>query len=248
MSLPAPYYSEDGITIYCGDCREIMPELEANVTVTDPPYGMGHYATDLAAFTPDMLANWKMPLAIFGYPERLVGLCVAAARVPDEWVTWWPTNAAIKAFNLSGLLKEAECVAIFGPSRFEQLRQARTVSSRRVLDRVQGWERSSARLEFQGEPSTRRMGDVWTDAAPGLAFQAHLRQHPNEKPLGVMLRLVEGMAALDATVLDPFMGSGTTLVAAKQLGRKAIGIEIEERYCEVAVQRLAQGVLPLETP
>jgi DNA modification methylase len=87
-----------------------------------------------------------------------------------------------------------------------------------------------------------RLGDVWTDAAPGLAFNSHRRLHPNEKPLDLMARLIQPTTG---TILDPFMGSGTTLRAAKDLGRKAIGIEIEERYCEIAAERLAQEVLPL---
>jgi site-specific DNA-methyltransferase (adenine-specific) len=89
------------------------------------------------------------------------------------------------------------------------------------------------------------MGDVWTEAAPGLAFESYKRLHPNEKPVGVLRRLAEATPShLD--IVDPFMGSGTTLRAAKDLGRKAIGIEIEERYCEIAVQRLAQMVLDVE--
>jgi len=72
--------------------------------------------------------------------------------------------------------------------------------------------------------------------------------HPCPKPLKVMLWLVEVGSDPGALILDPFMGSGTTLRAAKDLGRKAIGIEIEERYCEIAAKRLAQEVLPLEQP
>ena len=68
------------------------------------------------------------------------------------------------------------------------------------------------------------------------------RSHPTEKPLALITEL---LSKSPGTILDPFMGSGTTLVAAKALSRKAIGIEIEEKYCEIAVRRLAQEVLPL---
>lgn len=71
-------------------------------------------------------------------------------------------------------------------------------------------------------------------------------KHPNEKPIDLIIKLLEPYDFLKQTILDPFMGSGTTLVAAKQLGRKAIGIEIEEKYCEIAVKRLGQEVLALK--
>lgn len=73
----------------------------------------------------------------------------------------------------------------------------------------------------------------------------HTWGHPTEKPMQLFFWCIEQDNDKPMTILDPFMGSGTTLVAAKQLGRKAIGIELEEKYCEIAVQRLAQDVLPL---
>jgi site-specific DNA-methyltransferase (adenine-specific) len=69
--------------------------------------------------------------------------------------------------------------------------------------------------------------------------------HPTQKPLGLINLLLKQFSDMGETILDPFMGSGTTLVAAKQLGRCAIGIEIEEKYCAIAVERLRQDVLPL---
>lgn len=69
------------------------------------------------------------------------------------------------------------------------------------------------------------------------------RYHPNEKPLSMVTHFISACSQQNDTILDPFMGSGTTLVAAKNLRRKAIGIEIEEKYCEIAAKRLAQEVL-----
>lgn len=236
-----PYYDEAGITIYHAD-RRLLPPFTADAVVTDPPYGSRHYETDRAEMDSATLSDWVQRyqfVAVMGWPELLIGWCVGAELTPDEWVTWWPTNGAIKAGNLTGMNRESECIAIFGKHALGDQRQERSQGSRRMLH-LKG---STQRGDCNGDPDTRRIGDVWTDAAPGLAFQSHKRLHPNEKPVNVMGRLV---AASTGTVLDPFMGSGTTLVAAKAMQRHAIGIEIAERYCEIAAKRLAQEVLPLE--
>jgi site-specific DNA-methyltransferase (adenine-specific) len=231
-----PYYQDDSCTIYHGDCREMIDDLEFDAVVTDPPYGTGYYLSDVDRLVDLMLAiGDDTPALIIGYPETLVRWCVALRRVPDEWVTWWPTNGACRGVNYHGLRRESECVAVFGENHLYDLRQPRT--SQRLGKTYRG---ANDRGDSHGDEETRRLSDVWTMAAPGLAFQHAQRNHPNEKPIGLMSLLVQGVSG---TVLDPFMGSGTTLRAAKDLGRKAIGIEIEERYCEIAAKRLAQGVL-----
>jgi len=227
-----PYYDDGTCTIYHGDCREIIDGLDYDAIVTDPPYGTGYYGTDTDVLTPSLLAGFALvPTVVFGWPERLIGLCVAAGLVPDEWVTWWPTNGRNRGMNMAGLWREVECVAIFGDADWQLLRQprAQTTTPLPAGDR---------RIALHDGPV--RMGDVWRDESPNLNPNQTGRLHPNEKPISVLIRLV---SVVDGTVLDPFMGSGTTLRAAKDLGRKAIGIEIEERYCEIAAKRLGQEVL-----
>jgi site-specific DNA-methyltransferase (adenine-specific) len=236
-----PYYDDGTCSIYHGGCHELLPDLAAEAVITDPPYGTGLYATDTGTFAPSLLAKLVacFPVsAIFGWPEKLVKLSVAAQVVPTEWVTWWPTNGRHgRGFAPSGLWRESECIAIYGPAAWEVLRQPHVATSGPMPGRHArgGTERKDA-----------RMGDVWRDESPNLnPSQVRHRLHPNEKPVAVMGRLIRACCPDGGTVLDPFMGSGTTLRAAKDLGRKAIGIEIEERYCEVAAKRLAQEVLAL---
>ena len=101
-------------------------------------------------------------------------------------------------------------------------------------------EFDSRRREFEVE----LLSDVWSFDSVPVAHR--VGNHPTEKPLPLMRHLLSVMSRTGDTVLDPFMGSGTTLRAAKDLGRKAIGIELEERYCEIAAKRMAQEVLPLD--
>ena len=228
-----PYYQDDLVTIYHSDCREWMPE--ADVIVTDPPYGTGAYVTDTVVLDGAMLNAWPNA-AVFGWPENLIRLCIEAGRVPDEWVVWWPSNAELKGrFVEVPVARDSEHIALFG-----HLYAARGAP---VIGKRHNYKGPNDRAKHHISPKGKRWGDVWRDASPGIAFgNSNARLHPNEKPVSLMGRLL-GMT--DGTVLDPFVGSGSTLVAAKSLGRKSIGIEIEERYCEIAATRCSQEVLGL---
>ena len=234
MTLPAPYYCEDGITIYCGDCREIMPEIAgAGLVVTDPPYSFGLASTGQegkAGGWGDLMNNAHFYASILGEARRLISNRAGAAWVFNSWRSL-PTlmRAAYEAQwpVASVLVWDKEWI---GPGGSVGLRPSYELVA---LFAAEGFS-----LDNRGIPDIRR--SRWHNGMrPGL--------HPAEKPTELIRWLIEESGGV-GPVLDPFMGSGTTLVAAKQLGRKAVGIEIEERYCEVAVQRLAQGVLPLEAP
>lgn len=235
-----PYYDDGAVTIYHADYLDLVEHLDTDVVITDPPYGTGHYRSDNNVFTSGhwLLSRFAVrhkTTAVFGWPENLVRLCSDALVCPDEWITWWATN---KTTRSSGLLRECECIAVFG----EMPGLERATVPRSGVDPVtSGIHRSRG-----NDVENRRAGDVWREAAPGMAFNAHERQHPNEKPMPLMRRLVDLCSSTGQTVLDPFCGSGTTLRAAKDLGRKAVGVEIEERFCEVAAKRCSQEVLDLE--
>ncbi len=224
-----PYYSDDLVTIYHGDCREVTDWLAADVLVTDPPYGIGWQAKegwtnadgggghrssgnarsilnddDLTA-RDAALALWGNRLAaVFGdvlkpHPAGTVHLLIYAK----------PLDAGIMGAR-AGRRKDIEAIFLVGPW-------------------PTGIGGASSVLRTNGRVAGPR----------GMALRAG---HPHAKPLDVTEELI---SLAPGVIADPFMGSGSTLVAAKDLGRKAIGIEIEERYCEIAAKRCSQEVLGL---
>ncbi len=209
-----PYYEEDGVTIYHGDCREVLPLVQADVLVTDPPYGIG--------------ASWTS--------REMIGTR-GSSRLWGKGETW---DDAPVSDDLLALATSMTRQAIVWGGNYYRLPPSRCWL---VWDKVQEFTGADAELAWTNlDAAVRVFRMSRIDAYQNMATET--KAHPTQKPLGLM-KWCLGLVT-DGSVLDPFMGSGSTLRAAKDLGRKAIGIEIEERYCEIAVNRLRQRVLPLE--
>jgi DNA modification methylase len=202
-----PYYEEDGIVLYHGDCREILPEVgPVDAVITDPPYGIRKLMQG---------GTWaKKNLYI------------------SDGAIWDSAPPAKEVFDL--LLTKGQKIIIWGGNYFP-LPPARCWLIWNKPER--NFTLADAELAWTNLDKPVRTFDL-----PRLGRRP---LHPTEKPLLLMswcCSFVEG------DTLDPFAGSGTTLVAAKQLGRKAIGIEIEESYCEIAANRLRNTTPSLFTP
>ncbi len=220
----------DGVTLYNADCRDV--NLAGDVLISDPPYGSGRYEHDDDASVIEVLRVWPRR-AFFGYPETLCEWCATLGK-PDEWVTWWPTNKVTN--TRAGLRRETEAVAIWG-AMFERPRRTRSMDSfARKISEQNG-----------RDTETCEDGDLWRDPSPGVRSNSHLRQHPNEKPVSFMAKLVKLCSADGETICDPYMGSGTTGVAAVRYGRRFVGVEKDPAHfataCERISRELAQGVL-----
>ncbi len=215
-----PYYEHAGITIYHGDCREVLATLSGTVKIdlvlTDPPYilemggggigGRREYIANIRGFVDkgfdldilDPFPNWMC----FCGKQSLISV-LRKAELAHRWMllTWnKPDPTPLVNGNY---LPDTEYIV----HAFEKLYGGYQVRSRFTI--------------MCGSDSTF---------------------HPTQKPLPLILKLMCSGSDEGQTVLDPFMGSGTTLRAAKDLGRRAIGIEIEEKYCEIAAKRLSQEV------
>jgi site-specific DNA-methyltransferase (adenine-specific) len=211
-----PYYSHAGIEIYCGDCRELSDLWTcADVLMTDPPYGMSFVSSKTK----------RRPIS---------GDESAAAR--DAALELWAGKPAI----------------LFGTWRVE-----RPTGTRQLItwckdsvgpgmgDLSLPWGCATEEIYVLGDGwvGKRRANFVQTiEQRGGTVGIAALLGHPTPKPTGLMSWLMSCAPA--GVIADPFMGVGATLLAAKELGRRAVGIEIEERYCEIAARRLSQEILP----
>jgi DNA modification methylase len=237
-----PYYEDDAVTIYHGDTLDVLAEMAGVVdaVVTDPPYASGSRTEASKSSSGAMLRAGRFadrPIELdqmtttgFVWLMRAVGQG-CRDLLPDggsfvSFIDWrqWP--------NLVGALETCNY-------------------------RVQGmvvWDKGSMGLGngFRAQHelichASKGVPNIY-DRGKGNVLR-HPRQeptdHPSPKPEILMAQLIQVVTPDAGTVLDPFMGSGTTLLAAKSYGRRAIGIECEERYCEIAARRCAQEVLAL---
>jgi DNA modification methylase len=228
-----PYYEHGGITIYHGDCREVIPSLipdSVDLIVSDPPYGV----------------MWES-----GHRQKNFGLIVG-----DD-----SKESAIEGTRLAlSLLKRGRHVYLFGQYPLLSLPLSEPVEliwdkqNQNSGDLGLPWGNQHEYIQFAvynisnanraagaGRYSARmRKGSVLRCLRPNGSAVCN---HPTEKPVRLLRELIESSSCIGETVLDHFAGSGSTLVAAQMESRRAIGIEIEERYCEIAAKRLSQEVL-----
>ena len=207
-----PYYDSNGITIYHGDCREILPNIErADLLLTDPPYNRkknyGVWSDDLPETEYVDLLHW-----LIGQAQRISKR--AAFVVPRERL---PLFLNEPASHLIIVRRGAVGLA------------------------NKGWKDQFQPVVAFGTPR-KPTPDIWDGIrlkGEGYFFKEEDYGHPGYTPYDVLQRSVDMMID-SGTVVDPFMGTGTTLLAARDCGCKAIGIELNEKYCEIAVNRLGQ--------
>lgn len=225
MSLPAPYYDRDGVTLYCADCRDVLSQVCADVLVTDPPYGTGGWRRLEAGAGSNPSGSLVQEAWDDGAVDWLGLTCAEAGLV------FWPaarTQDLLTAATARNWTKH-RCL-------YMQKRDPKPMCGGRIAWSVEPiWVLSRDGYQLFGGT------DWYTTTTPRSGRDAEACGHRYQKPLAVLRWLIGKTPS--GSVLDPFAGSGTTLVAAKQLGRRAIGIEINPDYCAMAVKRLAQGVL-----
>jgi DNA modification methylase len=225
-----PYYQDDAVTLYHGDCREVLQDVgdTFDCVVTDPPYSSGGFqesgksAGSIGTRAGDTIALDN--LSTRGY-ERLMREVLRYCNQADEiylftdWRMWINTFDALEAggWRVRNMLV------------WDKMQMGMGLPWRNQHELIAYGKRTPAQM-IDG-----KRGNVLQARRSGNA------NHPTEKPLGLLSQIISNTRA--ALICDPFAGSGTTLVAAKALGRHALGVEVDEKYCEVIANRLAQGVL-----
>lgn len=216
--LVSPYYDSGGITIYHGDCRQIMPGLGTfDLLLSDPPYGIGESVKAHKRATDGV----KRP----GGPPRFFEA--------GDW-----DNKPVPQWVLSLALDITRWQIVFGGNYY-----AMPPSKCWLV-----WDKENGETDFADcelawtnlDKAVRRIRHQWNGM---LRKGKEPRWHPTQKPLDVIAWALRQAPDDVATVIDPWMGSGTSLRAAKDAGKRAVGIELDERHCETAAERLSQEVL-----
>ena len=218
-----PYYADESVTLYHGDCREVDAWLGADVLVTDPPYGV----------------RMKSRPGDSGKGKAKVQVHIADAVAGDS-----DTDARDEALDLWG----SRPAIVFGSWRIVRPSHVRSLL---IWHKEGAYSGPLNAAFFTNHEEIYVLGEGWRKSSPPLrsvltttehrAEAARIAGHPTPKPISLMGKLIDRCPP--GVIADPFAGSGSTLVAAKFMGRRAIGVELVERYCEVIAKRLAQEVM-----
>lgn len=212
-----PYYEDDAVTLYLGDCRDVDAWLSADVLVTDPPYGVAWGSAPMTSYTGGQ-----------GFDARIAGDETPEAR--DEVLALWGDRPAV----------------VFGSWRVPRPPDVRHRLIWHKRGRKPGvtsapWYSADEEVYILGSGFTGKPAQTVYMTTEDRSKAPSIDGHPTPKPVGLMECLIEKCPP--GIIADPFAGAGATLVAARNLGRRAIGIEVEERYCELIARRLSQDVL-----
>jgi DNA modification methylase len=216
--MPAPYYQDESCTIYCGRCEVIIPELGSfDLTLTDPPYGIN--ADDR---------------------KRILSRSNTANAI-DYGESDWDNEICEEGVELG--ITVSKNAIVFGGNYYMMMPSSCWL----VWDKDNTGDFADCELAWTNlKKAVRKFRYRWNGMLQEYAGdRKEKRVHQTQKPVALMRWCLTHVPDAQ-TILDPFMGSGTTLLAAKLEGRRAVGIEISERYCEIAANRLRQRVLNFE--
>jgi len=219
-----PYYQDECVTIYHGDCREIMPTVTNGLVITDPPFNIDyHYLTYKDSLDTDeyyslLKLACRCPSVVIHYPEYLFRLSWAIEEIPRKVIAW--------CYN-SNMARQWRGIAWFGTAQpdFSGIKQEyKNKGDKRIQKLIAAGKKA-------------RIYDWW-EINQVKNVSEDKTEHPCQMPSEIMRRII--LSTPSEVIIDPFLGSGTTAYCAKKLNRKTIGIEIEEKYCEIAAKRCSQ--------
>lgn len=237
-----PYYTDDAVTLYHGDCREVMAGMSSrSVTsvITDPPFsGRTHEMTRSNSHRAREHGN-RVLSGSFGFDsltlEDISRLMSEAGRISRSWVVANMDYRHAFAFTSS----PPPGLTLLRIGVWVKTNPNPQISGDRP---AQGWEAIAYMHRNDLKPAWNGGGR----AANFVSSNSQNSGHPTSKPIGMVRQFVQWFTSPGDVILDPFAGSGTTLRAAADEGRHAIGIEIDEAYCELIAKRLGQGVFTFD--
>lgn len=252
-----PYYEQSGVTIYHGDCRDVLPRIESvDHVITDPPYSEYVHSKSRQGSRPltGSVSGGSYSAPANFCREKEFGFEAIDEATRQQIGQWCATSVE-------------RWVLVFSDVESTHLWRTALVDCEGGLDycRTGAWVKIGATPQFTGDrPATGfeaitichpKGRKKWNGGGSHAVWSVPIvlnrsgndpRLHTTQKPEPLLVELVRLFTDAGDLICDPFMGSGTALAAAKRLGRRAIGIELEEKYCEIAAQRLQQEALGLE--